>query len=72
MSIGVSYKNCVTSNAKSFRKRKPGSRTRTLFACKEIGKEKNLRPKATTMSWKTPRNKLRETSRQRFETESAK
>ena len=72
MSIDVSYKNCVTSNAKNSRKRKPGSRTRTLFACKEIGKEKSLGPKATIMNWKTPRSKLREISRQRSETESAK
>ena len=72
MNIDVSYKNCVTSNAKSYRKRKPGSRTRTLFACKGIGKEKSLGPQATTMSWKTPRNKPKEISRQRSETESAK
>ena len=72
MSIGVSYKNCVTSNAKSYRKRKPGSRTRTLFACKGIGNEKSLGLQATIMSWKMPRIKLKETSRQRSEIESAK
>ena len=72
MNIGVSYKNCVTSNAKSYRKRKPGSKTRTLFDCKGIGKEKSLGPQATIMSWKTPRSKPKEISRPRSETGSAK
>ena len=72
MSIGVSFKNCVTSNAKILRRRKPGSRMRTLFAYKGIEKEKSQGLQATIMNWKTPRSKPKEISKQISETESAK
>ena len=72
MSIDVSSKSCVTSNAKTLRKRKLGSRMRTLFVCKEIKSVKSLGPQATIMSWRTPRSKPNEISRQRSETGSAK
>ena len=72
MSIGVSFKNCVTSSAKNSKRRKPGSRTRTVSAYKEIKKERSQRTQATIMNWRMPRSKLKEINRQRSETGSAK
>ena len=72
MSIDVSSKSCVTSNAKTLRKRRLGSRMRTLSACKETEKERSPEPQDTIMSWRTPRSKPNEISKQRSETGSAK